>query len=162
MAQLEYELTTIPQSIALNITPRGHPLKLLAYFSQTMSSSSRRTASTDLPDLLSLPVSIVQSSQVVFQTTSWTGKELLYIGSCWLSKLCSFRWKGPLEYNIYESVLSSPSVFCMSGLSNLDSFHDGWKVSVQLLLCRRLPPGHVQYSSQHSWVIAVKLFLYVF
>ncbi len=45
----------------------------------------------------------------------------------------------------------------MSGPSNFDSFRDGWLVSVQLLLCGVLPPGLVQYCSQHSCVVAVKL-----
>ena len=35
----------------------------------------------DLPDLLSPPVSIVQRSREVFQTTSSIGTVLLYIGS---------------------------------------------------------------------------------
>ena len=48
------------------------------------------------------------------------------------------------------------------GSSNLDSFCDGWQVAVQLLLCGVLPPGLVQYCSQHSCVIAVKLFLHTF
>ncbi len=48
----------------------------------------------------------------------------------------------------------------MSGSSNLDSFRDGWKVAVQLLLCRVLPPRPAEYGLQHSCVIAVKLFQY--
>ena len=35
-------------------------------------------------------------------------------------------------------------------------------MAVQLLLCGVLPPGLVQYCSQHSCVIAVKLFLHTF
>ena len=31
-------------------------------------------------------------------------------------------------------------------------------MAVQLLFCGVLPPGLVQYGSQHPWVIAVKLF----
>ena len=42
--------------------------------------------------------------------------------------------------------------------SNLDSFCDGWLVTVQLLFCGVLPPGLVQYCSQHSCVIGIKLF----
>ena len=40
-------------------------------------------------------------------------------------------------------------------LSNLDSFRDGRQVAVQLVPCGLLPPGLVQYCSQHSCVIAV-------
>ena len=50
----------------------------------------------------------------------------------------------------------------LSGSSNLDSFRDGWLVAVQLLLCGVLPPGLVQYCSQPSCAIAVKLFLHTF
>ena len=46
----------------------------------------------------------------------------------------------------------------MSGSFNFDSFHDGWFVAVQLLLCGVLPPRLVQYCLQHSCVVAVKLF----
>ena len=42
------------------------------------------------------------------------------------------------------------------------SFCDGWQVAVQLLLCRVLSPGLVQYCSQHSCVVAAKLFLHTF
>ena len=48
----------------------------------------------------------------------------------------------------------------MSGSSNLDSFHNGWLEAVQLLLCGVLPPGLVQFCSQHSCVVAVKLFFF--
>ena len=50
-------------------------------------------------------------------------------GSSWLSCLCSSMWKGPQEYVAYELVLTSPAVSCMSGSSNLGSFHDGWPYS---------------------------------
>ena len=50
----------------------------------------------------------------------------------------------------------------MSGLSNFYSFRDGWQVAVQLLLCEVLAPGLIQYCSQHSCVVAVKLFLHLF
>ena len=56
----------------------------------------------------------------------------------------------------------SSSLLRMSGSSNFDSFRDGWLVTVQQLLCGVLPPGLVQYCSQHSCVIAVKFFLHTF
>ena len=80
---------------------------------------------------------------------------VVYRSSC----LCSTMWRGPQGYVTYELVPSSPAVSCISGWSKLDSFHDGWKVAVQLLLCWMLPSGLVQYSSQHSCVVAVNLFL---
>ena len=44
----------------------------------------------------------------------------------WSSCLCSSMWWGSQEYVAYEFVLTSPAVSCMSGSSNLVSFHDGW------------------------------------
>ena len=89
-------------------------------------SSSCRTASTDLPDPLSPPVSILFRPQEVFQATSCISEEWLYIGSSWTSYLCSSMWKGPWEHITYEFILTSPPVSHMPGSSNLDSFHDGW------------------------------------
>ena len=65
--------------------------------------------------------------------------------------------RGPLAYIAYEFVLTSPAVSRMSDSSNLDCFRDGLLVAVQLLLfCGGgLPPGLVQYGSQHSCVVAV-------
>ena len=64
------------------------------------------------------------------QATSCIGTELLCIGYSWSSCLCSSMWRGPQEYVAYEHVLTSLVVSHMSGLSNLDSFHDGWKVAI--------------------------------
>ena len=50
---------------------------------------------------------------------------------------------------IYELVPASPAVSCMSGSSNLDSFHDGRQVAVLLVSCGVLSPGLVQHCS-HS------------
>ena len=83
--------------------------------------------------VLSCHPSIVHCSQEVFKATSCIGTELLYTGSCQLSCLCSSMWRGPRKYVAYEFVLTSPAVFCMSSLSNLDSFCDGWQMVVQLL-----------------------------
>ena len=41
-------------------------------------------------------------------------------------------------------------------------FMAGGYVAVQLMLCRVLPPGHVQYCSKHSCVVDVKPFLHTF
>ena len=91
-----------------------------------ISPSSCRTASTDLPDPLSLPISIVHCPRHVFQPISCIGTELLCIGSSWSSCFCSSMGSGPQEYVAYELVVTSPAVFCMSGSSNMDSFRDGW------------------------------------
>ena len=111
------------------------------------SSSSCHTACTDLPNTLSPAISIIHHSLEVFQTKSCISTELLYIGSSWLSYLCSSIWRGPQKYIFYEFILTSPVVSHISGSSNFDSFHDGWYVAVQLLFCGVLPTGLVQYSS---------------
>ena len=115
-----------------------------------------------IPDPLSSPFPIIHCFQQVIRATSHIGTELLYVGSSWLSCLCSSMWRGPQEYITYELIPTSPAVSHMSGLSNFDSFHDGWWVLLQLLLCGVLPPGLVQYCSQHSCVVTVKLFLHTF
>ena len=58
--------------------------------------------------------------------------------------------------------LSTSAVSSKSGSYNFDSFRDEWSVAVQLLPCGVLPPGLVQYCSQHSCVVPVKLFLHTF
>ena len=88
-------------------------------------SSSFHATSTDFPDPLPPPVSIVHHSREVFQSPPCISTELLYVGSLWLSYLCSSMWRGPLEYIAYEFVLTSPAVARMSCSSNLDSFRDG-------------------------------------
>ena len=112
------------------------------------------------PSLATLP--IVDCFRQVFKTTSHIGTELLGVGFSWSSCLYSFMWKGSQEYITYELVPTSPVVSRMSGSSNLNSFRDGWSVAAQLLLCGMLPPWFVQYCSQHSCVVAVKLFLHSF
>ena len=99
---------------------------------------------------------------LVFRATSRMCTELLYVGSSWSPGLCSSMWRGPQEYITYELVPTSPTVSRMSGSSNFDSFRDRWSVPVQLLLCRVLPPGLVQYCLQHFCVVTVKLFLHTF
>ena len=126
------------------------------------SSSSCHAISTDISDPFSPPFSIVHCFQWVFRTRSRIGTELLYVCSRWSSCLCSSMWRGPQEYITYEFVLTSPAVSRISSSSSFDSFRDGWYMAVQLLLCGVLPPWLVQYCSQYSCVVAVKLFLHVF
>ena len=123
-------------------------------------SSSCHAISMDIPDPLLHTLSIIYRFRKFFKAKYCINTELLYVGSCWLSCLCSSMWRGPLEYVTYEFVLTSPAVSHMSGSPNLDSFRDGWRVGVQLLICGVLPPGLVQYCSQYSCVVFVKLFLY--
>ena len=118
--------------------------------------------STDIPDPLSPPLPIVHCFRQVLRATSCIGTELLYVCSSRLSYLCMSIWRGPQEYITYELVPTSPAASHMSGSSNFDSLHDGWSVAVQLLLCRGLSPGLVQYCSQHSCVVDVKFFLHPF
>ena len=99
-------------------------LWILDKFTSRQIPSSCCAAITNLPDSLSPPVSIVHRSWEVFKATSCIGTELSYIVSSWLFCLCSSMWRGPQEYIVYEFVLTSPAVSCMSGSSNLDSFHD--------------------------------------
>ena len=62
--------------------------------------------------------------------------------------------KGLVErYSV--AYVQSVALSCVSGPSILYSFRDGRQVAVWLVLCGVLPPGLVQYCSQHSCVIAV-------
>ena len=75
------------------------------------------------PSLATLPYR--QLPPAGFWVTSRIGTELLYVGSCWSSCLCSSMWRGSLEYITYELVPTSLAVSRMSGSSNFDSFRDG-------------------------------------
>ena len=78
----------------------------------------------DIPDPLSPHLPIVHCIRQILR--SRIGTELLYVGLSWTSCLCSPMWKGPQEYITYELVPTSPTVSCVSGTSNFDSFRDGW------------------------------------
>ena len=117
--------------------------------------SSCRATSTDIPDPLSPFLPIVHRLRQVFRATSRILTQLLNVCSSWSSCFYLAICGGPSEYITYELVLASLAVSCMSGLSSLDSFRDGRQVAVQLVPCGVLPPGLVQYCSQHSCVIAV-------
>ena len=125
-------------------------------------SSSCRTASTDISDPLSPLLLIVHLFWQVPGATSCILTELLYVGSSWSSCFCSAIWRGPWENITYELVAASPVMSCMSSSSNFDSFRNGRWLAIQLGLCGVLPPGLVKNCSQHSCVVAVKLFLHPF
>ena len=82
--------------------------------------------SPDIHDPLSLPLPIVHCFRQVLRATSCIGTYLLYVGSSWSSFLCTSMWRGPQKYITYELLPTSPAVSRMSGLSNFDSFRDGW------------------------------------
>ena len=87
---------------------------------------SCHAVSTDFPEPLPPPISIVHRSREVFKAISCNGTELLYIGSCWSSWFWPSIWRGPQKYIAYEFVTTSPAVSYMYDSSNLDSFRDGW------------------------------------
>ena len=91
-----------------------------------LSYSSCRAASTDFPHPTWPPVSIIHRSRKVFQATSRIDTVMLYINSCWSSKLCSSIWRGPLVFIAFEFFFTFPVVCRISGSSNLDIFRDGW------------------------------------
>ena len=91
--------------------------------------------------------------------TSLIGTELLYIGFSWLSNLCSSMCRDPQEYIAWIFPYFSSSVLHV-WFVYLDIFDDGWLVDVQLLFCWMLPPRLVQFCSQNSCLIVVKLFLH--
>ena len=133
--------------------------QLQIIFFNDNSSSSCRAASTDVPDPFSPPLPIIHRFRQVLWITSRILTELLYIGSSWPLCFCSAMWRGLLEYITYELVPTSQAVPPMSGWTNFNNFRDGLLVAVYLLLCVVLFLGLIQYCSQHSCVVAVKIFL---
>ena len=145
-------------SLSSTASGRSSGVYIYIYIYISSSSSSYRAIRRDILDPLTPPFSIVHRFQQVFRATSRIGTEPLYVGFSWSSCLSLSIWRGPQEYITYELVLTSPVVSRMSGSSNFDSFHDGWLVAIQLLLCVVLPPWLVQYCSQYSCAVAVELF----
>ena len=100
---------------------------------------------------------IVHCFRQVFRTTSRNGTELLYVGSSWSSCLCSALWRGHRSTSLMNSsllLLQYPS--CLVRLTLMVSL---WVLcAVQLLLCRVVPLGLVQYCSQHYSVVASSFF----
>ena len=78
---------------------------------KSSSSSSCCASSTDLPDPLSPPVSIVYQHPVGFVGyILYRDRAVEYIVFSWSSCLCSFMWSGPREYVAYKFVHTSPTV----------------------------------------------------
>ena len=91
----------------------------------------------DLPDPLPPPFSIVHRFRPVFKTTSCIGTELLYIGSCWSSCLCSVMWRGAQEYISYElACLLQQCSACLVRLTWIVYVMDGrWPYSCCFVGC---------------------------
>ena len=103
------------------------------------SSLSYRATSTDIPDPL-LPLhTIIHRLWQVFRATSRFITELLYVGLSWSSCFCG----GPQEYITDEFFLASLAVSCISGSSNLYSFHDRGKCL-------------------YSWCLMVYIYIYIY
>ena len=102
-----------------------HGKNLNSWRSSSSSSSSCRAISADIPDPFSPTLPIDHCFRQVFRFTSHIGTELLYVGSSWLSCLCSSMWRVLQEYVTYELVPTAPAVSRMSGSSNFDSLRDG-------------------------------------
>ena len=66
------------------------------------SSSSCRTSSMGMPDPVPPPFSIIHCFCRVSRATSRISADLLYVGSCWFSCLCSFMWRSRQECITYE------------------------------------------------------------
>ena len=79
------------------------PLKILFIHIYIYIYISCRAAMTDYPDPLSLPEFTVHRSRQVFQATSCTGTEMLWISSSWSSYLCSSMWVSYLGIRSYFS-----------------------------------------------------------
>ena len=122
--------------------------------------SSCRTASMDLLDPLSPPISIVHRSWDVFKAIFSIGTDMLYIGFSWLSCLCSSMWRVHWSISLMSSsLLLEQCHACLVRLTWIE-FVLGVRWPYSCCFCRLLPPGLVQYCSQHSCIITVKLFLH--
>ena len=141
--------------VVLNKSWKQHPKQ------QKLSSSSSSCCadSSDLPDPLSPPVSIVHRSHEVFKATSCIRTGLLYIDSSWSFYLCPFLCRGPQKYVTYEFVLISPAVSGMSDSSNLDSFRDGcrWPYSCCFVGCCFFCNCHQAFSAYYILSISLKM-----
>ena len=124
-------------------------------FNISLWSASCCTASTDLPDPLLPPFSIVHRSRSIFKATSCISTELLYIGSSWLSCLCLSMWRSAQEYVMSSSLFFQQCPAYLVRLTWIVFVMGGkWPYSCCFVGC--------WYCSQHSCVIAVKLFLHTF
>ena len=108
----------------ISVLPARHDDDIYIYIYIYISSC--HDISTDIPDPLSPHLPIVHCFRQILRATFRIGTELLYVGSSWLSFLCSSIWRRPQEYITHEFIPTSPAVSHVSGSSNFDSFRDGW------------------------------------
>ena len=122
-----------------------------------VSSSSCRAASMDIPDppyhssLLAGPQGYIPYPHIA-AVCRFMLVILLLLG----------HMTGSIGEHHLWACLCFSSNSSMSGSSNFDSFRNERYVAVQLVLCGVLPPGLVQNCSQHSCVVAIKLFFQPF
>ena len=84
-----------------------------------ISSSSCRTISMCIPDPLLPLLPITHCFRQVLRATSRFGTELLYVGSSWLSYLCTSMWRGSFIYiyiYIYFKMSRSMKRFVFFGI----------------------------------------------
>ena len=91
----------------------------------SISSSSCRATSTDIPDPLLPLLPVVHRFWKVLRAISRILAELLYVGSSWSPCFSSAMCGGPSENITYELVPASLAVSYKSGSSNLVSFRGG-------------------------------------
>ena len=117
-------------------------------------SSSCRAASTDILAPLSPLFLIIHRLWKVFRATSRISS---YSCCMYVQVGCpAFAWPHARVHRS-TSLMSSSLLLqqCPACLVHLTCFHDGRQVAVLLVPCGVLPPGLVQYCSQHSCVIAI-------
>ena len=102
------------------------PNPLESSMSSSLSSSSCRAISTDIPDPLTPRLPIVHWFRHILKAISHIGTEMVYVGSSWTSCFCSSKGRVLQEYITYELVPTSPVMSLVSGSSNFNSFRYGW------------------------------------
>ena len=105
---------------------RGVAILIFDYRVSLLLLSLCRAIGTDIPDPFSPPLPIVHHFRQVLRATLRIVTVLLYVDSSWSPCFRTAMWRSPQEYITDELVPTSPTVSCMSGSSNLDSFRDGW------------------------------------
>ena len=98
----------------------------------------------DIPEPLWPPLPIIHCFRQVLRSTSRIGTEPVYVGSRWSSCLCSSMWRDPHEYLLLQQCPA-----CLVRLILIVFMMGGWW-PYSCSFVGVLPPGLVQYCSQHS------------